>query len=510
MFSLLLTSFLASFATASPLPSAFSSPRWNSDGQYDVLILGGGVAGIIAAEQLHKAGIENYLIVEARDELGGRMHSYKLDNYTVEVGCNWVQGTQTGNGPINPIYSLALKHKLVTTTNNWEDLQFYDENGHANFSEAFTRAEEAYGALITGAGERIDNKKVDLTARSGYSLMGERPKDKYDWASEYYHFDWEYAQTPEQSSWIATSFNYNFTFDPSRGGFSEDNLLSVDQKGFKHILLDEAATFLKDSQVMLSSTVTDIEYSDSGVAVKLESGKVLTAKYALTTFSVGVLQHPEDVKFEPALPSWKREAIDSMKMGTYTKIFLQWEEKFWDDNEMGLYADPYRRGYYPVWQSLDHARFFPGSGIYFVTITGDESERVENLSDEQVIDEVMGVLKNMYPGKDIPRPKNMHFNRWFNDKLTRGAFSNWPSSFYVEHQDNLRAPVQTLYFAGEHTSFEFYGYLQGAYLEGEKAGKAIASCVKSGGKGCPATTGEDFKNKNEYFPQWYQVQEVHK
>lgn len=27
--------------------------------------------------------------------------------------------------------------------------------------------------------------------------MGERPKDKYDWASEYYHFDWEYAQTPE-------------------------------------------------------------------------------------------------------------------------------------------------------------------------------------------------------------------------------------------------------------------------------------------------------------------------
>lgn len=160
MLSLLLTSFLASFATASPLPSASSSPRWNSDGQYDVLILGGGVAGIIAAEQLHKAGIENYLIVEARDELGGRMHSYKLDNYTVEVGCNWVQGTQTGkgyvvtrgskyrpraddrsyllkgNGPINPIYSLALKHKLVTTTNNWEDLQFYDENGHANFSEA--------------------------------------------------------------------------------------------------------------------------------------------------------------------------------------------------------------------------------------------------------------------------------------------------------------------------------------------------------------------------------------
>lgn len=52
---------------------------------------------MIAAQQLYEAGIDNYLIVEGRDELGGRMHSYKLDDkHTVEVGCNWVQGTQTG------------------------------------------------------------------------------------------------------------------------------------------------------------------------------------------------------------------------------------------------------------------------------------------------------------------------------------------------------------------------------------------------------------------------------
>ncbi|KAG8937704.1 hypothetical protein FRC00_001957 [Tulasnella sp. 408] len=502
--------------------STFAATQEASEAYYDVdvLILGGGVAGVIAAEQLHKAGIDNFLIVEARDELGGRMHSYQLANYTVEVGCNWVQGTQTG--PINPIYSLALKHGLANTTSNWEDLQFYDEKGHAgpDFKDAFDRAEEAYKTLITRAGERIDNHKVDLSARSGFSLTGWRPKDKYEEASEYYHFDWEWAQAPEQSSWIATSFNNNFTFDASRGGFSDKNVLSVDQKGFKHILQDEATTFLQPSNVLLSSTVTDVTYSNWGVAVKLASGVVLKAKYALVTFSVGVLQHPEDVKFVPAWPEWKQEAIDSMKMGTYTKIFLQWDEKFWDDNEMGLYADPYRRGYYPVWQSLDHPRFFPGSGMYvsaknpafvhyFVTITGDESERVEKLSDEQVIDEVMGVLKQMYPGKTIPRPKHMHFHRWYNDKLTRGAFSNWPASFYVEHQDNLRAPVKTLYFAGEHTSFEFYGYLQGAYLEGQKAGKAIAECVKKDGRRCPASRGKDFQNKNDYFPQWYKIQEVH-
>lgn len=41
-----------------------------------VLILGGGVAGVIAARELHAKGITNFKIVEARDELGGRMMSH--------------------------------------------------------------------------------------------------------------------------------------------------------------------------------------------------------------------------------------------------------------------------------------------------------------------------------------------------------------------------------------------------------------------------------------------------
>jgi len=39
-----------------------------------------------------------------------------------------------------------------------------------------------------------------------------------------------------------------------------------------------------------------------------------------------------------------------------------------NETQMGLYAD-HERGRYPVWQSLDHPNFFPGSGILFVTVT---------------------------------------------------------------------------------------------------------------------------------------------
>ena len=81
-----------------------------------VLILGGGVAGVMAARTLHEQGIDDFIIVEARHELGGRMMSHTFgaagEDWTVEVGANWVQGTQTGSGPANPVWELAKKHNI--------------------------------------------------------------------------------------------------------------------------------------------------------------------------------------------------------------------------------------------------------------------------------------------------------------------------------------------------------------------------------------------------------------
>ena len=97
------------------------------------------------------------------------------------------------------------------------------------------------------------------------------------------------------------------------GGFSEDNLLCIDQRGFKRIVQAEAAEFLQPDQLLLNSTVSLIQYSKEGVQVTLASNETLEADYALVTFSVGVLQN-DDVAFSPALPDWKQEAIQAITM----------------------------------------------------------------------------------------------------------------------------------------------------------------------------------------------------
>lgn len=89
--------------------------------------------------------------------------------------------------------------------------------------------------------------------------------------------------------------------------------MSIDQRGFKTFIQEEAESFLEPGQVMLNSVVNTISYSGDGVTVTLVDGTKLEADYGLVTFSLGVLQH-EDVIWEPELPAWKTEAIQSMTM----------------------------------------------------------------------------------------------------------------------------------------------------------------------------------------------------
>ncbi|KAH7909988.1 hypothetical protein BJ138DRAFT_1153955 [Hygrophoropsis aurantiaca] len=450
-----------------------------------VLILGGGMSGVIAARTLYEQGITDFIIVEARDELGGRMQNYTFGvpgkEYTVELGPNWVQGTQVGDGPANPIYLLAQKHNLTTAFNDWYgSISFYDYNGYNNYSDVFNDAVDAYTTATIVAGERVDQQLVDLNLQTGYGIIGAASKTPQEAASVYYQADWD-AQTPEETSWIASSWSNNYTYDTDVGGFSDSNEMSIDQRGFKIIVQEEAAEFLQSQQLLLNHTVNKISYSDTGVTVTTTDGTTLTADYVLCTFSLGVLQYG-DVEFEPSLPSWKVEAIQSSVMATYTKIFLQFPENFWFDTQMALYADQ-QRGRYPVWQSMDVQNFFPGSGIVFVTVTGDFSIRLEGLPDDQVQAEVMEVLHAMFPNATIPDPLAFYFPRWNSNPLFRGSYSNWPAAFNGGHWENLKATVSDrLWFAGEATSLKYFGFLQGAYFEGLDVAQQMAECVL--GDGC--------------------------
>ena len=77
--------------------------------------------------------------------------------------------------------------------------------------------------------------------------------------------------------------------------------MSLDQRGFKTLIQQEAAEFLSANQRLLNATVRTVAHSQDGVTLTLANGTTLSADYALCTFSLGVLQN-DDVRFHPSLP----------------------------------------------------------------------------------------------------------------------------------------------------------------------------------------------------------------
>ncbi|KXJ92656.1 putative flavin-containing polyamine oxidase [Microdochium bolleyi] len=486
---------LSSLATASAIPPTQRDTAANSTTvaggscrRAKVAILGAGIAGITTAVTLANQSITDFVIVEYQDEIGGRVHNHPFGKdaegkpLLIEYGANWAQGLGEEGGAENPIWTLEKKWGIKSVRSNFDRLLMYDKDGPADFKSEVEEFNGAVERLAAKAGELLVDNLQDRTIREGFRAVGWKPEQRknpaHAEAVEWWLYDGEQALTPEETSLVFNQAVSNFTFQQ----FSDENEFIVDQRGHNTWIKGEASTFLApgDERLLLSSVVKTIEYSSEAVKITLANGDCIEADYAVCTFSLGVLQHDDAVAFEPALPEWKTTAIDMFEIGTYTKIFMQFPEKFWpDDTEFFLYADPFQRGWYPIFQSLDLPGFFPGSKAIFVTVTGAEAHRVEKMSDADVQREVMDVLRTMFPNAtDIPEPTSFLYPRWSTTPWAYGSFSCWPAGTTLEMHQNLRANVGRLWFAGEHTSATYFGYMQGSWYEGRDVGSRIAGLLK--------------------------------
>ncbi|PVH83629.1 putative flavin-containing polyamine oxidase [Cadophora sp. DSE1049] len=451
----------------------------------EVLVLGAGIAGIAAAKALSENGVEDFIIVEYNSEIGGRCRHTAFgedengDPYTVELGANWIQGTVTDNGPENPIWTLAKESNLRSQASDSSSVQTYDRIGQVDYRYRLDEFDNHY-FQVKREEQLLNSKEIEgADVRSALSEAGYHPEDDPQArTAEWYKMDYEYAQSPELSSRSRTLATYNSTFKH----FSPTSHFSLDHRGFNTLIHTLSSTYLapSDPRLHLSTIVRNITTTPTNITIHNHDGTCITASHAITTFSLGVLQSPL-VTFTPALPEWKTSAIDKMSMGTYTKIFMQFprDQIFWNTStEFFLYASPHTRGYYPLFQSLSHADFLPGSGILIATVTSPFSSIVESQPLETTRNQVLDVLREMFGRENVSEPEAFMLPKWGEMKWARGSFSNWPPGFTGEEHEDLRRRVGgRLWWAGEHTSRDWYGYLHGAYDEGRRVGREVARCV---------------------------------
>ncbi|KAL5725170.1 sarcosine oxidasee (formaldehyde-forming) [Ranunculus cassubicifolius] len=382
---------------------------------------------------LSDAGIKDILILEATDRIGGRIHKTEFAGLSVEMGANWVEGV---NGKeVNPILTMVNNLKLKTFPSNYENLT-------------------------------SNTYKQDV------------PSTPLEMAIDYYHYDYEFAEPPRVTSLLNTQPL------PTFSNFGEDLYFVADSRGYESVVHHLANRFLivnkagviADPRLLLNKVVTEIRHSRSGVIIKTDDGSIYRAGYVMVSASIGVLQ-TNLINFQPDLPTWKIMAIYQFDMSVYTKIFLKFPYKFWpsgNGTEFFLYAHE-TRGYYTIWQQLE--REYPGANVLLVTVTDDESRRIEQQPDSETKAEVLKVLRSMF-GKNIPEATNILVPRWWSNRFYKGTFSNWPIGVTRYEYDQIRAPVGRIYFTREHTSEHYNGYVHGAYLAGIDTANLLIKCVK--------------------------------
>ena len=169
-------------------------------------------------------------------------------------------------------------------------------------------------------------KEFDIPVKTAFQLVGWDPTTPLEKTMDYYVNDFENEAPP----WALSAQQVGFT------GEGKDEVVT-DQRGYAYILRQVAKNFT--AKIRLSTVVKKINYDDRKVTVQVENGDIYEANYAYITFSTGVLTHPSSkLLFNPPLPSWKMKAAYMLDCSFYTKIFVKFPTKFWDNNRFVLFS----------------------------------------------------------------------------------------------------------------------------------------------------------------------------
>ena len=181
-----------------------------------------------------------------------------------------------------------------------------------------------------------------------------------------------------------------------------------------------------------------------------------------------------DVRMDMNLPPVKRAAIDGLGYGTNAKLMVGFEERLWREryrsNGSVLTDLPFQL----TWET---SRKQPGrSGILTNFTGGTHGLDLGKGTDKDQARLFVEQLERIFPGVAAARgaSKEVRFH-WPSFRFTRGSYASYRPGQWTALRGAEGESVRNLYFAGEHCSLDFQGFMQGGCETGEKAAKAIAA-----------------------------------
>jgi polyamine oxidase len=424
-----------------------------------VIVVGAGMAGLTAANALSNAGVE-CLVLEARDRLGGRTHTVDFGGLPVDLGGSWIH--HPGG---NPLTRLADQLGLARVSGDFrEDMVFFDPRVGLVDEEESRLVKSLFDAFESGMGELVEvlGHDTDMATAIEYFLdRNTTPGHVRDLLRSRIR-SWIGAEASARAEEVALGFLVSIP----DSGYVGDDIGDLIVGGYVKVI--EALSNGVD--VRLSSPARRVSHDDGSASVTLASGEVVEGTHVLVTVPLGVLKSGL-IEFDPALPEDKLGAIGRLGFGTFEKVVLRFPAAFWTESGIPhLLPLPSRDdiGIRAIF-GMDNA--FGDPVVVAFGFGGNES--VITGSDDGAAAAVIELLEGA-TGATAPMPTAVIRTSWASDPWTAGAYSFLPPGARVADFATLGKPVAgRLLFAGEATSVDRAGYVDGAMLSGVREAKRL-------------------------------------
>lgn len=445
---------ISSAVLAGLAPTVGCAPsRTPQAGKQRVVVIGAGTAGLGAAVALRAAGMD-VVVVEARDRIGGRVHTSNLwAGMPMDLGASWIHGVDG-----NPVTELAKQAGAATVLTSYDSTLLHIDPALKALGvkgRGTKAAEKVVGRALAWAEGR------DRDASLQRALDAVAPVASLD-AVRRAQLDFHVSATYEQEHAGGSRQLSAWWMEEGKEFGGEDALFPG---GYGQVPTHLA----QGLDVRLNHVVTSVTTTSTDATVGFADGSTLKADQVLVTVPLGVLK-AGDITFDPPLSAPKRRAIRALGMGLLNKHWLRFDRVRWPrDHDWHEYLSA-RKGEWSEWVSLAKVKETP---VLLVFSAAEHAERLEQQDDRDILASIMDTARHMF-GTDLPDPVATQFTRWRADPFARGSYSFYAVGSDPDDRKALAASEERrLHFAGEAQSVSHPGTVHGALLSGRTAAAHI-------------------------------------
>ncbi len=450
----------AGLASASMVPAALAEPGQGSNDAldlYDVVVIGGGFAGVTAARDASWRGHKT-LLLEARPRLGGRTFTSSFGGHDgVDLGGKWLGWSQPHVWSEVMRYKMPIEESAAAAPTHavWMDQGKRIEGDPGQYGALFQNAAEAFYAqsraafprpfdpLFTDAMAKLDN----VTAAEAIDALALSPVEKalaYSLATINGHSHPEESSYLDQLRWFALG-----DFDVAN---MWDNLGRYRIKGGTKRLINAMHADGK-AQLQLNSPVASITQNGAGVAVSTKRGKVYRARAVIVAVPLNCIA---DIKFSPAISKAKTRVSTDQHTGSGTKVYVRVKR----GNPIMIGNGTHEMPLCFLWTEYDDpdSQLLVGFGA---------SPQLLDINDD---DAIRDAVQRYLPHAQVMESFGYDWNL---DPYSKGTWCMYRPNVLTQDLRELQRAEGNVYFAGADIADGWRGFIDGAVESGMRVASAV-------------------------------------